>query len=85
MDTRNRTPLFGFALFGILLLSFVGIGYAMGWIEFHDDANRTTIEFDKNEASSDAKRAVERTEELLEDTGEVLRDAGGETSRRADE
>ena len=85
MATR-RSPLIGlFAAIGFLVLGFVGVGYAMGWIEFHNSENEATIEFDKVEATADTEYAVERTEEFVQDTGETLKDAGESLTSESDE
>ena len=85
MRTERRNPLVGLlALIAVLLLGFVGVGYAMGWIEFRNQADRTTIEFDKEEAATDTEYAVERTEEFITDTGESLKEAGSSLKRGED-
>ncbi|HUG66518.1 MAG TPA: hypothetical protein VMM76_02125 [Pirellulaceae bacterium] len=77
MYAQGRNPLVGLlALVAALIIGFVGISYAMGWLEFHNEANRTTIEFDKNEAQDDTERAIERTQDFIKDTGKTLQDAG---------
>ena len=85
MATRS-SPLIGlFAAIGFLVLGFVGVGYAMGWIEFHNSENEAMIEFDKIEASADTEYAVERTEEFVKETGETLKDAGKSLTSDSDE
>lgn len=77
MYIQRRNPLVGLlALIAALIIGFVGVSYAMGWLEFHNEANRTTIEFDKNEAQKDTDRAIESTEDFIKDAGKTLKDAG---------
>jgi len=76
MSRRRSGPLVGIlALFAVLAIGFFGVSYAMGWLEFRNDENRTVIEFDKGKAEVDSQQAVERTEEFIENTGDAIKDA----------
>lgn len=82
----GRSPLIGmFAAIGFLVLGFVGVGYTMGWIEFHNSDNEATIEFDKVEASADTEYAAERTEKFVKETGESLKEASESLTSESDE
>lgn len=86
----GSNPLLGIlALVAVLGLGFAGVGYAMGWIEFVDSEDRTTIEFKKNEAAADTEYAAEKSREMLNETGKAIQEAGesfnSEVSEEVDE
>jgi hypothetical protein len=66
------------AILAVLVLVFVAIGLAQGWINFTKVEDKTTIEIETNELEQAAERAKEGTKKLLNETGEALEKAGRE-------
>lgn len=62
----------------VFIAMFAVVGYVAGWITFeHNKVQETaTIEIDTAQMKANAERAVERSQELIEETGKKLRDIG---------
>ncbi len=78
------------ALVIVFMLAMVA-GYALGWIKFSSDPNKSTVEFETREMQDAAKRAGdqagrnlnnlgERTGEALRETGKVIHEATNDGS-----
>ena len=57
----------------VLFFCFVGVGYAMGWIEIQNEADRTTLEINKSEASESADEALETAGNLLDEAADAVK------------
>lgn len=57
-----------FALIGLLVVAFVGVGIWQGWFKFAvNDENKVTVELDGKKASEDGQKAWEAGKEKLEE------------------
>jgi hypothetical protein len=73
-------------LFGCVLLAlFLVFGYAAGWVTFShsDNQETTTIQIDTGEVKEAADDAVAKGGELLEETGERIRNLGNSDDHTA--
>ena len=67
-----------FALIGLLVVVFVGVGIWQGWFKFAVNSdNKVTVEVDGQKAGEDGKRAWEAGKEKLEELKK--KDDGGTT------
>ena len=59
----------------ILIATFAVVGYAWGWIKIDhsQQRERATIEIDTGEIRSSADKAVEKTKDFLQETGDKLK------------
>ena len=57
-----------FAIVGLLVVVFVGVGIWQGWFKFAINSdNKVTTEFDANKASADGKKGWETVQSKLEE------------------
>jgi hypothetical protein len=58
------------ALFGALVLTFVGVGWYLGWYDFRTKDGRATIDVNAAKAAEDVKRGAAAVNEKVEKTRE---------------
>lgn len=73
-------------LFTLAVVIFVGAGiaaYAMGWLSFRQTDDSAIMEVQTREIKQAADKAVDKTEDLIHETGEALQDAGKSLTKPA--
>ena len=81
MNTHNNQSSGGFFVTLIALAFVVTLGagitaYAMGWMTVDSEPEKTTIEVNTGEVNEALDAAGEEGQQLLEETGEALKETG---------
>ena len=76
------TPLLALLFVGLIALAVAG--YAMGWLTIGRSPERTTIEIHTQGIEDAAEAAQQEGAELMEKTGEQLRESGAALEESAD-
>ena len=62
------------AAIAVLVLLFAGVGVSMGWVQWEDSPEKSTIEINKTEMKEDTDKAVKATEDFINESAKAVED-----------